>query len=670
MILELLLQTEDYVDIAHIINTLRISRRTFFYTLKKLNIYLEDHDMDPVQNVKGVGYYLPKISKEKLHNYLKKQNDASNFFSQQDRHILLALSLINHDRVSLELHKRHFSISHHTAVSDLQSVKKTIQKYQLQLRKTSTGTVLIGNEFNQRIWFLTALGDHSSLINGNIAINPSDTLKINKFLHILEKSTGNYFSDDTFTSLMTFFSWYLSRLKQDKRYWLDTKLDNNLREEPDTISIWASELLSQYQIHSTSEQRYIVFLVKSGQLVQINPKIAIVRTLTPIVKKIISRFNEVSGTLIPVDSLELPLLTHLISTYYRVKYQVPFKQTSLKNIANEYIDLISFIRLALEPFEKFLKKRLPNEEVILVAIYFGATLRRENKIESTVDIVCSSGIGTSKVLYNELQFRYPNVNFYTPMSVFKLKNSNTQNGKLIISTVSLKTEWDVPIIVVAPIPTKSQWKQIEKELIKLKIIKQPSSIITVSNLMDIISEYARISGPSGLEVALSKLISKDKYSTSLPIESEISIKEILSIDNIMITANTLINWEDAVYFAFAPLLKKKIVTKHYVDQIICSTKKYGSYMAIGNEVMLAHAKPTDGVKKVGMSLLVLKKPVSIYDQLTDQEKIVSVIIGLAPVNAVKHVQALSQLVELLQKPNWLKKIKTSSNPETIYENLL
>lgn len=362
---------------------------------------------------------------------------------------MLALSLINHDRVSLELHKRHFSISHHTAVSDLQSVKKTIQKYQLQLRKTSTGTVLIGNEFNQRIWFLTALGDHSSLINGNIAINPSDTLKINKFLHILEKSTGNYFSDDTFTSLMTFFSWYLSRLKQDKRYWLDTKLDNNLREEPDTISIWASELLSQYQIHSTSEQRYIVFLVKSGQLVQINPRIAIVRTLTPIVKKIISRFNEVSGTLIPEDSLELPLLTHLISTYYRVKYQVPFKQTSLKNIANEYIDLISFIRLALEPFEKFLEKRLPNEEVILVAIYFGATLRRENKIESTVDIVCSSGIGTSKVLYNELQFRYPNVNFYTPMSVFKLKNSNTQNGKLIISTVSLKTEWDVPIIVVA-----------------------------------------------------------------------------------------------------------------------------------------------------------------------------------------------------------------------------
>ena len=93
-------------------------------------------------------------------------------------------------------------------------------------------------------------------------------------------------------------------------------------------------------------------------------------------------------------------------------------------------------------------------------------------------------------------------------------------------------------------------------------------------------------------------------------------------------------------------------------------------MVIGNEVMLAHAKPTDGVKKVGMSLLVLKKPVSIYDQLTDQEKIVSVIIGLVPVNAVKHVQALSQLVELLQKPNWLKKIKTSSNPETIYENLL
>ncbi|WP_436629749.1 PRD domain-containing protein, partial [Latilactobacillus sakei] len=62
--------------------------------------------------------------------------------------------------------------------------------------------------------------------------------------------------------------------------------------------------------------------------------------LAPIVRQIIRRFNDVSGSQISVESLEVPLLTHLLSTYYRVKYQITFKQPSLSIIMKQYNELI------------------------------------------------------------------------------------------------------------------------------------------------------------------------------------------------------------------------------------------------------------------------------------------------------------------------------------------
>ena len=129
------------------------------------------------------------------------------------------------------------------------------------------------------------------------------------------------------------------------------------------------------------------------------------------------------------------MLTHLLSTYYRVKYQITFKQPSLSIIMKQYNELIFFTRLSLKPFEDLIDQRLSDEEVTLVAIYFGGILRKENKPDYAVDVVCSSGIGTSKVLHEELCQRYPNVKFSEPMSVFKLKNSHSRNIKLIISTI-------------------------------------------------------------------------------------------------------------------------------------------------------------------------------------------------------------------------------------------
>lgn len=256
------------------------------------------------------------------------------------------------------------------------------------------------------------------------------------------------------------------------------------------------------------------------------------------------------------------------------------------------------------------------------------------------------------------------------MSVFKHKNSDLINVRLIISTIKLVKNHQIPAIVVAPIPTPVQWQQINQELTKLNLINNPSNTLTVTNLMDLISEYARITDPTGLESALTNLISKNKVPAAISSNNNFGLNRLLPQDNIQISNNSFKSWDQAVQHSFKPLLNNKSVTTDYVAKIINSTKKFGPYMVIGNGVMLAHARPADGVKKIGMSLLILKNPVKIYDQNEEAYKVVSVIIGLAPIDAAEHVLALSQLVKLLQKPNWLTTVKTATNTTAIYNSYI
>lgn len=667
-IIRLFLEPKAYIDFDQINAALHISRRTFFYALKKINQYLDEQELDPVQNLKGVGYYLTEETQNTLLQRVKQAPVVTPNFSQDERQILILLTLINHERTSLELTQQRFGITHHTAVSDLKNVKQTAAHFHLQLVSGPTGTQLSGAEQNQRNCFLTLLSEHGPLINSCLDIDPHRSLEITQLLHTLEIKTGNYFSDDTLTTLITFFSWYLTRVLTQP----NTRLGNGtpIAATPsDPIQGWAATLLKKYAINEQAEQNFITYLVKSGQFIRINPNNTLAHTLTPIVRQIIHRFNNVSGSQITTEDLELPLLTHLLSTYYRVKYKVTFKQPSLHTIMKQYSELIFFTKLALEPFETFVHQTLSDEEIMLVAIYFGGVLRNAQPRPYTVEVVCSSGIGTSKILYEELHRRYPNVKFSQPISVFQLKNSQLDKTRLIISTIKLVDHYDVPHIVVAPIPTKIQWQQIDQTLIQLALINRPAHKITVNNLMDVVSNYARITDPAGLESAFTSLLASNQpHQNALP-STALALKDLLPATNILIANKVFSSWEPAVQWAFGPLINNQSVATRYVDQIIASTKEHGPYMVFGDGVMLAHARPADGVKKIGMSLLVLKHPLSIHDYEAHQDKPVNIIIGLAPINATDHVTALSQLVKLLQQPQWLDHMQSAPDAQTIYHHL-
>lgn len=95
--------------------------------------------------------------------------------------------------------------------------------------------------------------------------------------------------------------------------------------------------------------------------------------------------------------------------------------------------------------------------------------------------------------------------------------------------------------------------------------------------------------------------------------------------------------------------------------MIEAVHQHGPYINIGKNIALAHARPENGVKHLGMSLMKLDKPVD----LVDQAHPVTIFITLAAIDNTAHLKALSELASLLGKEDKLEQLLNAKNQEDI-----
>lgn len=107
------------------------------------------------------------------------------------------------------------------------------------------------------------------------------------------------------------------------------------------------------------------------------------------------------------------------------------------------------------------------------------------------------------------------------------------------------------------------------------------------------------------------------------------------------------SWQEAIRVASSPLLDIQAIEPRYIDAMITNIEKLGSYVVLAPNVAIPHARPEEGVKKLGMSLLKLHEPISFSPE--DPDKNVHLIFVLAAVDNHSHLKALSQLTELLEE---------------------
>ena len=104
------------------------------------------------------------------------------------------------------------------------------------------------------------------------------------------------------------------------------------------------------------------------------------------------------------------------------------------------------------------------------------------------------------------------------------------------------------------------------------------------------------------------------------------------------------SWEEAIKISGNLLVDNMYVKSEYVDEMINLVKKYGSYIVIDDGIALPHAGISHNVLKLGVGVLVVKKPVLFPDK-----KSANIFISFASNENKSHLTILNDLFDLITK---------------------
>ena len=108
------------------------------------------------------------------------------------------------------------------------------------------------------------------------------------------------------------------------------------------------------------------------------------------------------------------------------------------------------------------------------------------------------------------------------------------------------------------------------------------------------------------------------------------------------------------------LIEAESIEKCYLDKIISQLLFYGPFMFLTQGIILAHAKPEDGVKKMDVSMSIFKHPV--YFSEYYQAKIV---ITLAVEDQYRHLRILNDIMTIFEDESNIENIAEMNSIEEI-----
>lgn len=141
------------------------------------------------------------------------------------------------------------------------------------------------------------------------------------------------------------------------------------------------------------------------------------------------------------------------------------------------------------------------------------------------------------------------------------------------------------------------------------------------------------------------------------------LTKLLTKDCIQL-ANFVRSWQEAIHLAASPLVQQHKIEQRYVEAMIQSIEYYGPYVVITPKVAIPHARPSDGVLELAISLLRLQKPV-----FFSPNQPVYLLIVLAAIDNASHLQVLADLALVLQEPDQIDDLIACQHADMIWEKI-
>lgn len=127
------------------------------------------------------------------------------------------------------------------------------------------------------------------------------------------------------------------------------------------------------------------------------------------------------------------------------------------------------------------------------------------------------------------------------------------------------------------------------------------------------------------------------------------------------------DWKAAIQVAGDPLLNEGAISQDYIDTIIRLKQETGPYFVIAPRIAMPHARPEQGAKKLGLSLVKLANPVTFDAGENDP---VDILFMFSAPDSNSHIEMISQLAEVLTDDDVMERVYQAQSQHALCAVLL
>lgn len=502
-IFQVLLKEEEAIPVKTLAEKVGVSKRTVQRELEYIESALKTYEIRFMSKT-GVGVWLEGSGEEKGRLLMDiGEGDEYDVSNRENRRKRLILEILKEKGLKkLFYYSSQFGVSEATISGDLEAVEEWLNRYGLFVnRKPGSGISIEGGEENYRRAIRAFINENMDTqavreayqdVNGNAAsyenlkkssigqlLNDDIVRRVMDCITGMNNARVLTLTESSYTGLIIHISIAINRIlkneviEPDKSWQEESGKDEDYRLAEAIVA----ELEEEFEVEIPKvETGYICLHIKGAKHEKIqweDKKILEMENgqMQQLLNAMVDAFDPEKAYLLKQDDEFIQgLLAHMQPTLIRLMHGMQIQNPVLDDIRKNYPDIYARCEKVAKVLEEVTEKDVPAEEIGYLTVHFGAALvrleERKEKIRKVqVGVVCSSGIGISRLMSSKLEKLFRDRVVITTYGKNDITPFVASRVDFFITSISLE-QAQIPVLEVNPLLNEEDIQRIRHMVYK------------------------------------------------------------------------------------------------------------------------------------------------------------------------------------------------------------
>lgn len=478
---ELIYHNDTFMLIKELAGKLGVSSRTVHRELKNVRETLRKLNIELISEYKkGVKLELAQLEIEALTKYITENADKD--LSGEEKKVALIYNLmINPEGLKKSALAVELGVGDHTVDELINQMEDDLRAFGLEIRKMrAIGVQLAGDPLGKQNFLASMMISElnsnsiysviennfvfSSLVNSKVIgiLEADNIFKVERLLMDELVVLPYTLTENAYLNLTLHIVLAIDRTEHEQNVSIKEEMKEEMKDsqEFEVSRSLTERVQDEFGIKFPEEEVYFITMHLRGSKRKSQSALGQDSIENVIIAFIDQVSREMDYPFYAYPELKDGLLLHIEPMLHRMDSGIITVNPLVGTIKENYPVLFEVIG---EKFRHYFNGRqLDESEIGFLTIHFGGIMHANPRIEVTT--VCSSGIGTSRILANQLKTKFNNLYIRQELSISELSDTKIHEDELILSTVPLDMDG---YILVSPLLDEHDEKKITEAISKI-----------------------------------------------------------------------------------------------------------------------------------------------------------------------------------------------------------